>query len=214
MKGERRTFTASAAVIAIAALAACTADATRPIQPSIHTALVAEGVTDRQAQQGEWARRVALALADPALRQRVKNDMRDSPMPEFKLDFSSYLRGPSGSRILTRLAQRENATEAAALQELASMPPLEFYMPVVEHRKSWRGAGSHRRHPGRRHRRPDRVGHQRAESRPESQRAARHSSARPRPGGNQLQRAPSTKGPRPAGEPKPGNDPGPHNDFH
>jgi hypothetical protein len=139
MKGERRTLAASAGFIAAIALAGCSPDATRPLQPSIHTALLAEGVTDRQAQQGEWARRVALALGDPALRQRVKNDMRDSPIPEFKLDFSSYLRGPSGSRILSRLAQRENATEAAALQELSTMPPLEFYMPVAEHRRSWRG---------------------------------------------------------------------------
>jgi hypothetical protein len=138
-KGGRKTLAASAGVIAAIAFAACSPDATRPVHPSIHTALLAEGVTGLQAQQGEWARRVALAMADPALRQRVKNDMRDSPIREFKLDFSAYLRGPSGSRILTRLAQRENATEAAVLQELAIMPPLEFYMPVAEHRTSWRG---------------------------------------------------------------------------
>jgi hypothetical protein len=128
-----------AAVLTAIALVACAPDATRPVRPSIHATLVAEGVSSLQAQQGEWARRVALALADPALRQRVKNDLRDSPITEFKLQFSDYLRGPSGSRILRRLAQTEGISEAAALQELTSMPPLEFYMPVAEHRKTWRG---------------------------------------------------------------------------
>lgn len=128
-----------ATLLTTTALAACAPDATRPVPRSVSATLIAEGVSSRQAQQAEWARRVALALADPALRQRVRNDLRDSPIREFKLQFADYLRGPSGSRVLRRLAQTEGITEGVALQELAGMPPLEFYMPASDHRKAWRG---------------------------------------------------------------------------
>jgi hypothetical protein len=49
-----------------------------------------------QATEGELARLVALALADPELRRRVKNDMRDAPMREHKLELSKYLYGTTG----------------------------------------------------------------------------------------------------------------------
>lgn len=137
---QRKTGTrVLAAVFVATALSACSPDATRPVRPSVQATLISQGVTSRQAQQAEWARRVAVALADPALRQRIRNDLRDSPISEFKLQFSDYLRGPSGSRILERLAKTDAITEAAALQELTSMPPLELYMPVAEHRTTWRG---------------------------------------------------------------------------
>lgn len=141
--GGRRTPSVSSSVVAaIAIVAACSPDTTRPLLPSTHATLLAEGSTGRQAQQGEWARRVALALADPALRQRVKNDMRDSPISEFKLRFADYLRGPSGTRMLQRFAERDGITEVGALQALTNIPALEFYMPVAAHRKSWRGGGN------------------------------------------------------------------------
>lgn len=141
MGGKERPGIAAVVVATLGVMAACAPDATTPLLPPTHAALLAEGSSARQAQQGEWARRVAIALADPALRQQVKNDLRDSPIPEFKIRFADYLRGPSGARLLRRLAHAGNATEAAALQQLATIPPLEFYMPVSTHRKSWRGGG-------------------------------------------------------------------------
>lgn len=130
----------SARALALAFVAAaCTADSTVPVPPSAVTALISEGKSDAQSRQGELARRVALALRDPDLRQRVKVDMRDAPMKEFKLRLADYLNGSSGRSLLSSVARQGATSENAVLGDLSGLPPLEFYMPVSEHRKRWRG---------------------------------------------------------------------------
>lgn len=129
---------ARALVVALIA-AACTADSTVPVPPSASTALISEGKSDMQARQGELARRVALALRDPALRQRVKVDMRDAPMKEFKLRLTDYLVGSSGRNLLASVASQGATSENSVLGDLRGLPQLEFYMPVAAHRKRWRG---------------------------------------------------------------------------
>ena len=126
-------------VAAIAAVSACSPDATTPLLPRANNALLSAAGTEPRERQGELARKVAVALSDPALRQRVRNDLRDTPFPEFKLNFTDYLRTASGARLLRRIAEQENSTEAATLQELSNVPALEFYMPVSAHRRTWRG---------------------------------------------------------------------------
>jgi hypothetical protein len=129
---------ARALVLALVA-AACSADSTVPATPSALPALIAEGRSDIQSRQGELARRVALALRDPALRQRVKADMRDAPMKEFKLRLTDYLTGHAGHDLLASVARSGATSENAILGDLRGLPQLEFYMPVAEHRKRWRG---------------------------------------------------------------------------
>ncbi|MEO5739116.1 MAG: hypothetical protein ABIS29_00780 [Vicinamibacterales bacterium] len=130
--------TTQALALALAA-AACTADTTQPVPTTALAALVSEGKSDAQSRQGELARRVALALRDPDLRQRVKVDMRDAPMKEFKLRLTDYLIGASGSKLLASVAQSGATSENAVLGDMRGLPQLEFYMPVAEHRKKWRG---------------------------------------------------------------------------
>jgi hypothetical protein len=87
----------------------------------------------------ELTRAVALALGDQGLRQRVKNDMRNSPMREHKLEFRTYLGGESGGILLAKMASETGVSRESLLALLHSVRPLEFYMPVAAHRETWRG---------------------------------------------------------------------------
>lgn len=82
---------------------------------------------------------VALALADNGLRTRVKNDMRDSPFREHKLEFASYLHGQSGGILLSKMAEAGNLSKDDVLSLLSEVRPLEFYMPVDRDRETWTG---------------------------------------------------------------------------
>lgn len=101
-------------------------------------AVVSEG--GQQDALAEVTRAVAMALADQGLRQRVRNDLRNSRHTfEHKLEFRRYLRGNSGGILLAKMANRAGVSRAELLQRLETLPPLEFYMPVRAHRESWRG---------------------------------------------------------------------------
>jgi hypothetical protein len=120
----------------------CDGETTAPIasaESPVYAALTAEGVSPMQASEGELARLVALALADPELRRRVRNDMRDAPMREHKLELSKYLYGTTGTMLRSRMAARSGISASAVLANLNALPPLEFYMPVAAHRKTWKG---------------------------------------------------------------------------
>jgi hypothetical protein len=83
---------------------------------------------------------VALALNDPGLREQVKNDMRASRFTtEHKLPFRHYLQGPSGAVLFAAMAKKSGRGRPEILSLLDRMPPLEFYMPVRNHRETWTG---------------------------------------------------------------------------
>jgi len=82
---------------------------------------------------------VALALQDNGLRQRIRNDLRNAPFREHKLEFSRYIRGNSGGILLAKMAQATGRSREELLALIESIRPLEFYMPVDEHRASWTG---------------------------------------------------------------------------
>ncbi|HET9986104.1 MAG TPA: hypothetical protein VFQ38_21060 [Longimicrobiales bacterium] len=84
------------------------------------------------------ARAVALALADPALRTQVLEDMRDSPFREKKLHLRSYLRG-GGEGLAVAAARSAGMAEADLLHLLDAGRDLEFYMPVPAHKLTWKG---------------------------------------------------------------------------
>lgn len=89
----------------------------------------------------ELTRIVARAFSDPGLRNRVKNDMRNSPFLEHKLPFGSYLKGAKGGILLAKMAQHSDRSKDEVLQLLDRLDPLrlELYMPFDEHRASWTG---------------------------------------------------------------------------
>lgn len=143
-RGARTT----AALFACAlAAAACAEHADTPLAPATPAA---PALSAKQAEVNELTRMVAVALNDPQLRQRVFDDLRASRFSrEHKLEFRAYLRGQgAGGLLLDRLAaEKTTRTPGAQLTDMrqavlstaSSIPPLEMYMPVPEHRAAWTG---------------------------------------------------------------------------
>ena len=94
--------------------------------------------TIERAAMDRLARRLARALADPAFRQSIKNEIDRSPFREHKLQLQSFLKG-SNRRVLKDLARLNGETESALQAEADGAIPLEFYFPVPAHRAAWSG---------------------------------------------------------------------------
>jgi hypothetical protein len=92
----------------------------------------------QRAAQERLARRVALALANPAFRTYVRSALDRSPMVEHKLHFQRWLQSLD-HWALTALASAERETEAAVDADARTAPPLELYLPVPAHRAAWTG---------------------------------------------------------------------------
>jgi hypothetical protein len=101
-------------------------------------AIVGSGATRERMQR--LARLVALALQDDNLRGLLYRQVIASPHPERKLDFARFTDG-QGMGLLAAMAVRAGAgTTRTAIRELRdSVPAMEFYLPVAEHRAAWRG---------------------------------------------------------------------------
>jgi hypothetical protein len=94
--------------------------------------------TIERAAMDRLARRLARALADPAFRQSIKNEIDRSPFREHKLQLQSFLKGSNG-RVLKDLARLNDEPESALQTEVDGAIPLEFYFPVPAHRAAWSG---------------------------------------------------------------------------
>ncbi len=90
------------------------------------------------AARERLARRIALSLADPAFRARLKQDLDRSPVREKKLHFQRYL-ASADRRAHRELARLSRDAEASVDAEVRDAHPLELYLPVAEHRAAWSG---------------------------------------------------------------------------
>jgi len=124
-----------------AALAACDRPAptaneeTAPL-PSVVSPKARSAI--ERAAMDRLARRLARALADPAFRQSIKNEMDRSPFREHKLQLQSFLRA-SNRRALREVARLSGTTEATVEADANAAIPLEVYLPVRAHRAAWAG---------------------------------------------------------------------------
>ena len=87
------------------------------------------------------ARSLALALGDPAFRAHVKDQLDRSPFREHKLSFQRFLaaeRSGTGGALAT-MARRSGLATADLAGAAERAIPLEMYLPVPEHRRSWTG---------------------------------------------------------------------------
>jgi hypothetical protein len=84
-------------------------------------------------------RALASALAEPAARARLLEDLRDSPFPKHRLHLKSYLRGNSGGALLAAGARRAGIRPARLNALLDSLPDMEILMPVSMDRVGWKG---------------------------------------------------------------------------
>jgi hypothetical protein len=91
-----------------------------------------------RAAMDRLARRLALALADPAFRATLKAELEQSPFVEHKLQFQSFLRA-SNRRALKEVARLSGTAESTVEADANQAIPLEIYFPVHGHRAAWSG---------------------------------------------------------------------------
>lgn len=99
----------------------------------------ASGIDPRETSLQIIARGVALALQESATRASVFNAWRASEYTDHKLGLQTFCQTPDGNRLLLSLSAQLNVSEAAGLAMIQGLPPLDFYVPFRDHRKSWRG---------------------------------------------------------------------------
>lgn len=134
------SFRISLGVLAAAAvLAACDRTPTAPHESSSIPG--ASTFTSHASQRGAMdrlARRVARAMADPAFRSYVKEQLDRSPFGEHKVQFQDFLRASNG-RGLKAVARLNAASEKEVEDDASDATPLEMYFPVPSHRAEWSG---------------------------------------------------------------------------
>ena len=84
------------------------------------------------------ARRLAMALADPALRAAIKHRLDVSNAPEGKLQFQALAHAEQGV-LLVSMARADAASTGELLADLDAARGLELYLPVRAQRDAWRG---------------------------------------------------------------------------
>ncbi len=131
-----------AAALAAFVLTTACADRSSPVEPGAGgpegAAAAAPVVSDEQARQERLARRLAIALGNSAFREAVFTTLQQSRIREGKVHFQRFLAEEQGRR-LQRLAELAQENEAAIAGDLAEAAPLEMYLPVPAHRRTWPG---------------------------------------------------------------------------
>jgi hypothetical protein len=128
----------TAALVLLVAALACS---DRPPGTAPDTPPGEPGVLSTAAAPEHLARSLALALGDPAFRAHVKGELDRSPFREHKLSFQRFLAagGGSASGALATMARRTGLATADLARAADRAIPLEMYLPVPEHRRSWTG---------------------------------------------------------------------------
>ena len=96
------------------------------------------GILATAARPELLARSLALALGDPAFRAHVKAELDRSPFREHKLPLQRFL-GADRGRALSTMAGRTGVATTELARAADQAIPLEMYLPVPEHRRSWAG---------------------------------------------------------------------------
>lgn len=99
----------------------------------------AESSPDATAQ--EVAHAIALAMSRQDVRVQVRNAFRASRVTEHKLVLQEFVHTPGGRHLVRAAAEATGTTPAALEARIATLPELDFYLPFLEHRTSWRGTG-------------------------------------------------------------------------
>ena len=127
----------------LAALGGCADSASRTVGPAPSKTIVTEPAppSAERVALTKIARLVAVAMDNEPARQHLKRDMRAAPFHEHKLQLTSYLRSKDGRALLESMTRQTGGGESEVFEALATIRPLEFYMPVQKHRESWTGKG-------------------------------------------------------------------------
>ena len=103
------------------------------------TAPGAPKTADDAAEVGPLAARaIALAMAEPQIRQQILGDMRDSPFSEHKLVLQDYFATTAGARVLDAI-QRAGIDSDKLRSAVQDARRIQFYVPSTDQRSSWQG---------------------------------------------------------------------------
>jgi hypothetical protein len=130
------------AVLATAlAVVSCSEHDAQPTAPVESPSSVVTPATDVSAETRTLeglARRLAMALRNPAFRAEVKARLDGSPFPEHKIHLQRFL-AEHGRSAARALATESHEPEAVTDSVARSTRALEVYLPVPEHRRRWTG---------------------------------------------------------------------------
>jgi hypothetical protein len=96
-----------------------------------------------QAQQvgQQFARALAVTLDQPGTRGVLHAAMRDSPLNEHKLVLQDFAATGPGNRLVKAMAAANGVDESVVRGWIGQLPAMDFYVPFVEHRRTWTGTG-------------------------------------------------------------------------
>ena len=116
--------------------------AVNPTSRNVEASVVAPdaSIQSAQARGDSLARGLALALGDPAVRMRLRDDLRDSPFRFHAIHLRSYLGGTSGQVLAAKAADALGIAVAAFLTISDSVANLELVLPRPLDRISWEGS--------------------------------------------------------------------------
>lgn len=101
-----------------------------------------DAVTRVDGQLLEVARALALSMGHSEFRMHVHGALDASSEPEQKIRFNEFIE-EAPEAVRRRLSGHLTTSRQGALQPLLdSLPQLEIYLPVVTHRKSWKGSSN------------------------------------------------------------------------
>lgn len=106
-----------------------------PLSHSVHPPAAA---TPDQMRLERTARRVALALRNPALRHQVRSSLASSRFRENKIELQQLLR-ENGNQLLAAVARESGDRENQIDTDLTAAGSLEIYLPLPEQRSRWSG---------------------------------------------------------------------------
>lgn len=149
-----RTGSLWSALVVVGATGACTAPETSPqvveaVSERTAPETSAEGVpieesSDPRAVEAAAAegvtRSIALALSRADLGLRLHDVFRASPHPEGKVHLQTFLHR-EGVFLAEAIVGPSARAKSALFDALDSLPSMEMYLPVKEHRDSWSGRG-------------------------------------------------------------------------
>src|SRR5205823_10085931 len=121
-------YTSRAAALVVLAALACSENP--PGTPPDDGAAIVPPSEGAATPPEQLARSLALALGDAAFRAHVKAELDRSPFREHKLPFQRFLAAERGPAL------------AAMARDAQRAIPLEMYLPVSEHRRTWTGGAN------------------------------------------------------------------------
>jgi hypothetical protein len=95
--------------------------------------------SDDSSAVDSLARLAALAIADPAIRNNLFQDLRDSPFPEHRIHLPSYLSGARGTALSDAIAQKGKISRSDVFALASRRGGIQLIMRRSPDRMSWTG---------------------------------------------------------------------------